>query len=126
MAIGERKWRTIAPGDCVETAAGEPIGVVAAVREGALLVFDPVEGRQLSIPREVVARKRGRRVRLQPRPVRAAGDGPERYRAHPTLDDDCVAEQAQLGAALTVEGADPLDWRRLDPDGNPAPPDADE
>jgi len=125
IPLDDEKWRAVQPGDEVSSAGGDLVGLVVAVRPDSLVVRDPLEGRQLLIPRDAVAGRRGLRLCLRPRPAHAAGGGPERYARHPNLDDDWVAEQATLGAALTVEGDGPTDWRRLTPDGEPAPADED-
>ncbi len=95
------------------TARGELVGVVIGMRGDDLVVRDPLEGRQLLVPRDALAGREGRRWWLRPRPVRAAGGGPERYVHRGTLAEEWVAQQTPLGDELTVEGRDPTDWRRV-------------
>jgi hypothetical protein len=118
-------WSAIKRGDPVENSAGEPVGEVTAVDARQVLVRDPVEQRELAIPRDACEPRPGSGLRLRPRPVHAAGAGPERFRRRPTLEDEWVAEQTWRDSALTVEGEDPLHARRANGEGVAVPPDED-
>jgi hypothetical protein len=89
------------------------------------MVADPVEGRQLAIPRDAFAGRADDGLRLRPDAVRARGAGPERYRRRASLADDWVSEQSAPSSALTAEGDDPLHARHLVEEGVLAPADED-
>jgi hypothetical protein len=112
-------WAKVAPGDRVETAAGEFIGEVARVGVRVALVRDPIEQRELLIPRDAFAERRGRALRLVQRPVHARGEGPERFRRRADLDDDWVYEQSDPDWVIAVEGSDPLHAVRRVTTGEP-------
>ena len=106
-------WAAIPVGCRVQSATGETIGEVVAVRATDVLVHDPVEKRDLLIPRDVCRSGPDGGICLIPHPVRAAGAGPERYRRRPSLDDDWVEQQTSVGSEIVVEGRDRLHGRRL-------------
>ena len=118
-------WSAIKPGDRVEAFSGEPIGEVIEVSAEAVTVHDPVENRDLLIPRDVCeARPGGGGIRLQEHPVHSAGTGPERFVRRSNLADDWVAEQtADPSRMVMVEADSPLQGRRVTDDGMAMVPD---
>jgi len=110
-------WASVKRGDRVVTDGGELVGEVVSVGASEVWVRDPLERRELSIPRAAFASRSDDGLRLGPRPVRARGEGPERFRRRGNLDDEWIAEQTAAGMALTVEGEDPLHGRRLVDEG---------
>ena len=101
-------WFALVRGDTVESANGDFVGEVVGRSEAEVRVHDPVEDRELTIPREVCEERAGGGIRLRQRPVRSAGTGPERYRRRRTLDEEWVEQHSERQRAVVVEGADPL------------------
>jgi hypothetical protein len=112
-------WAALGPGDPVETPEGDLIGEIAFVRDDAIRVRDPVEERELLIPRDACEARPGGGARVRPASVHARGGGPERFVRRSNLADEWVPEQTSPSRAVTVEGEEgPLVGRRVTEEGD--------